>query len=66
MIERKNIPQLAISAVNLIEAEHKRNLQAIANQTLEAMGLQGQWQVDFTNGVVTREVPDIQPDEVAA
>lgn len=65
MIEKKKLPQLALSAINLIEAEHKRNVQLIANQTIEAMGLGGVWQVNFAEGVVFREVPDIPSNEDA-
>lgn len=61
-VETKLIPTIAKSAIALAQQDFQRVVNALGAQTLEAMGLDGSWVVNFSEGVAVREVPDIQPD----
>ena len=60
MIESHRIPEIAKTAQRLAWASYLNQLDAIGHQTAAALGLDpdGDWQVNFNTGVVTREVPD--------
>jgi long-subunit fatty acid transport protein len=51
------IPKVAKTALALLNSQHQQNIKELAQQTLDAMGLdQGlDWKVDFDAGVVTQE-----------
>lgn len=61
--ETKPLPRLAKSAAMLAQADFQQVINNLGVQTLEVMGLLASdgWYIDFTNGVATREVPDIAP-----
>lgn len=54
------IPKLANSALALARQNFNANVQEIASQTVEALGLDPAegWRVNFDTGFITREVPD--------
>lgn len=60
MIESRPLPQLTKTAIALLQAQLKTNLDAIGVQTLQALGLNPDdpWTVDFDAGTITREIPD--------
>lgn len=64
--ETKEIPSIAKSAIALANADWQRTVNALGAQTLEAMGLDDSWRVDFGAGVAFRGQPDIQPEGEAA
>lgn len=53
------IPAITRTALAFAVANHKANIQEIADQTLEVLGLNAEenWNVNFNTGFVTREVP---------
>lgn len=57
MVEQKPIPQIALTASAYAQAEWQRTLNALAVQTVEAMGLpnDGTWNVDFGTGLATKK-----------
>lgn len=61
MTEQHPIPAISQSAFNLLKADYERGVNLLAQQTAQVMGLANA-RVDFGAGVVTTDVPDIQPD----
>lgn len=57
-VERYAIPQIAKTAMALLEAQFQRSVNDIGQQTRDALGLDasGEWDVDFRSGYVTRRV----------
>lgn len=60
MIESRPIPDLAKTAHRLLVREFQRDINAIGQQTVAALGLNeaDNWTVDFDAGVLRREVAD--------
>lgn len=57
---RHQIPQIAKTAMALLEQQFRAQVDAIGRQTVEALGLQESdgWTADFEKGTVWREVPE--------
>lgn len=63
MTESHPIPDLAVTAAQMANAQHQSNLNALAEQTVKAMGLTGGgWHVDFSAKTVSRKV--IAPGDI--
>lgn len=63
MTESHPIPNISSTAKALLDANYQRALTDLAVQTVESLRLSGTgWNVDFNARVVSREVPDIQPE----
>lgn len=60
--ERKPLPQLAKTAMQMLQREYDARADAIGKQAVEAMGLDPaeDWVADFAAGEVRRDVPDAE------
>lgn len=57
--ETHRIPKVSQTALRLLVEKHQQAVTALANQTVEALGLDGNdWHVDFDAGTVSRDVSD--------
>ena len=65
MTESHPIPAISQSAFNLLRADYERNVNLLAQQTAQVMGLANA-KVDFGQGIVLTEVPDLQPGDIVA
>lgn len=63
-MERKPLPDLAKTAMALLQQEFDRRADILGRQAVEAMGLRHEddWTVDFAKGELHREVPDPAPE----
>lgn len=61
--ETQPIPAIAASAANLLQQQLQQAANALAEETLTAMGLKANdgWQVDFPAKIAWRDVPDLEP-----
>lgn len=66
--ETKPIPRIANTAIRLMTAEHTREANIVASETLHAMGLSPNdgWKVDIANGLAFREAPASQAGAIEA
>lgn len=55
-VEQREMPKIALSAARLVQQEYERQMNNLAAETLECMGLivGTGWMVDFKSGVATR------------
>ncbi len=60
MPESKPLPALALTALQLLAADHNRAVDTVARQALDVMGLSlaDGWKVNVGEGVAMREVPE--------
>ncbi len=60
MTDSKPLPAIALTAIQLITAEHNRAVDVVARQALDVMGLRIEdgWKVNVGDGVAMREVKD--------
>jgi hypothetical protein len=63
MIDSRPLPAIARTALALLNAQYKSDVDAIGVQTVEVLGLRedDNWHVDFPAGTLWRELPDPSP-----